>query len=309
MSPQNASDKAERNIRSALEALIEKRPVLETILRPFAEIFTEQKLLAKEMEQDLKRVHLDLDNSSLLQGVPLLSRFSFDELREYLNQSFPLMLTVAKRALPNLDADFTRLGFLHREGQLDLIKLSRAYVDGEISTLRNCAQAAKVSEGTLGLLLHTILAPVLDALAVSVRDRVDQAGWYKGYCPVCGSMPSMSYLSEAGDLESEFLKGGGGQRYLHCSLCGYEWRVKRNMCPACETEDKDLRLYFQVQKEHAERVDVCRNCGGYLPCLDLRETASMPPMGIAAIGMLHLDIWATEKGYHPLAQTPWNFIQ
>ena len=309
MSHHNASDQIEQNIASALETLIQKRPVLETILRSFGEILTERKLFAQELQRELQQVYLDLDYSRLLQGVPLLSGFSFDVLQDPLNRSFALMLAVLKRTIPNLKADSAGIDCLHREGRLDLIRLSRAYLDGEISILRNSAEAAHVSEGILALLLHTMLAPLLDALTVSVGERIKQSGWNKGYCPVCGSMPSMSYLAEACDLGSEFLKGGGGQRYLHCSLCGYDWRVKRNMCPACETEDKDLRLYFQVQDEHAERLDVCRNCGGYLPCLDLRQSAFKPQMDIAAVGMLHLAVWAAEKGYHPLAQTPWNFLQ
>ena len=80
------------------------------------------------------------------------------------------------------------------------------------------------------------------------------------------------------------------------------------MCPACENEDK-RHLYYQPEEDHSERLDVCSHCNAYLPCIDLRESSNKYCLDMAAVGMLHLDIWAREKGYHPLAWTPWNQIE
>jgi len=70
-----------------------------------------------------------------------------------------------------------------------------------------------------------------------------------------------------------------------------------------------MRLYFQVEEESSERVDVCSSCNTYLPCIDFRECPNRLPLDIATIAMAHLDICAAEKGYHPPAQTPWNLVR
>jgi len=309
MPMQIASSQAENTIAPAVEMIVEKRPMLEPIVRSFAEILSEKTRIARQLEAQSASVHFNVDPERLVQGVPLLADASLDVMQEQLSQAFGAMLAVLKKTFSHLTADFCSLETLQREGQLQLSSLSSAYLNGATSVLRAAAESAEISEGILALALNSTLSTVLKALEPTLKSYINQVQWYRGYCPICGSMPSISYLAEAGDLGSEFLKGGGGQRHLHCSLCGHDWRFLRNRCPACDTDDKDMRLYFRLEEEPSERVDVCRNCGAYLPCIDLRESTDRLPMDIAALGMAHLDFWASEKGYHPLAQTPWNLFQ
>lgn len=308
MSVQIVSDQTENNFALAVERVIQKRPLLEPIVRSFAEVLSEKNRIARQLETESPFTRLNIDPSRLLQGVPLLAGTSLEVLDEQLNRSFHAMLTVLKRTFSHLAADFSFLESLHRQGRLNLSELSRAYLDGQTSVLDVAAESAKTSEGILAFVLNNTLSTVLQALEPTLKSYVGEVQWYRGYCPICGSMPSVSYLTEAGDLGSEFLKGGGGQKYLHCSLCGHDWRFIRSKCPVCETEDKDLQVYFQSEDERSERVDVCQNCAAYLPCIDLRESTFRPPMDIAAVSMVHLDVWALEKGYHPSAQTPWNML-
>ena len=53
-------------------------------------------------------------------------------------------------------------------------------------------------------------------------------------------------------------------------------------------------------------MEWCRYCQGYLPVVDLRERSSRPDMDALALGMMHLDIVAAEKGLHPLSPAFWN---
>ncbi len=304
---QIVNNESKNNISLAMETIIQKRPMLEPIIRSFATILQEQSRIAQELEA--APAHPEINPARLLQGIPLLAGAPLDVLSEQLNRSFFENLAVLKTTFGHLAADFSSMETHQRHGQLDLSRLSQAYLDGEIAVLRSAAESTKVSEGMLALVVDCTLSTVLKALRPALAGHVNEMQWYRGYCPVCGSMPSISYLAEAGDLGSEFLKGGGGQRYLHCSLCGHDWRFLRNKCPACETEDKELQIYFQLDKEPSERVDVCRNCKAYLPCIDLRESMHRLPMDIAAVSIVHLNAWASEKGYHPLAQTPWNLVQ
>jgi len=312
MSVQATSSQVEDNIVQAVEAVIQKRPVLEPIIRSFAAVALEKCRIAHHLQMESPGVHrimkaVNLDR--LVQGVPLLAGVALDPLKDEMDQIFDAMLPVLKRAFSQLATDLASIESCKRSGGLDLCKAARAYLDGETASFPALAQSAGTSLGVLTLVLNTSLSALLKKLEPALAAYAQEVQWYRGYCPICGSMPCVSYLAEADDLGSEFLKGGGGQRFLHCSLCDHEWRFMRNKCPACDTEDNDMRLYFQLEEERSERIDICRNCGTYLPCVDLRETSQRIPMDIAAVGMIHLDAWASEKGYHPLAPSPWNLIQ
>lgn len=309
MPMQIAPDQAEKHIALAVETVIQKRPMLEPIVRSCAEILSEKTRLARQLEVESALAHLDLIPNRLLRGIPLLTEISLDFLRDPLGQAFWPILSVLQKTFGPIAADCSAIAAIHRQGKLDLCKLSRAYLNGETSVLGSAAEPAETSADMVVFVLNSVLATVLKALEPNVAGYLEKLQWSRGYCPICGSMPSISYLAEASDLGSEFLQGGGGQKYLHCSLCGHDWRFMRNRCPACDTEDKDVRLYFQLEEERCERVDVCLNCGAYLLNVDWRESTNRLPLDIAAIGMLHLDAWATQQGYHPLVQTPWNLTQ
>jgi FdhE protein len=154
-----------------------------------------------------------------------------------------------------------------------------------------------------------LISTVLQSLAPSVADWVSDLQWNRGYCPVCGSLPSISYLSKPQSLSSEFLVGGGGQRYLHCNMCGQDWRVRRHLCAACERDDTDEHMYFHVPDAVGERIDICRHCGHYLPCIDLRELDALPHLDTMSVGLAHLDMLAQEKGFNPMVRTPWNTFE
>jgi FdhE protein len=312
MSPQSIPGQAEDTIIQAVRTVIHKRPVLEPIIWSFAQIAMEKRRLGHHLEGGPPAAgcllqNLDLDR--LARGVPLLAGVAFDPLRNAMDQIFDAMLVVMRRVFSQLAAAFASVEDIRRRGQLDTCKTARAYLDGDASILGALAESSGVSPAVLTLVLNSSLSAMLKKLQPELAAYAREVQWLRGYCPICGSMPSISYLAEAGDLGSEFLKGGGGQRYLHCSLCGHEWRFMRSKCPACDTEESGMHLYFQMEEESSERIDICRNCGGYLPCLDLRETTQRMPMDIVAVGMIHLDAWASEKGYHPLAPSPWNLIQ
>ena len=132
--------------------------------------------------------------------------------------------------------------------------------------------------------------------------------WDKGYCPVCGSSPSISQLAPADATNSEYLVGGGGKKYLHCSLCGHDWHYKRSACAACGNEDSETReILYTVGVRH-ERIEACHKCGKYMLNIDMREYASLPDLDTIQMGLIHLDILAHKKRLTPISPTLWNTL-
>ena len=130
-----------------------------------------------------------------------------------------------------------------------------------------------------------------------MRPLIQNLPWHKGYCPICGSFPELS-----------FLQGNEGRRWLRCSLCGYEWRFDRMICPYCEAIDrKGMKLNYIEGRQH-EWVELCVKCHRYIVSTDLREHKGKVFTEVAAIGMVYLDIVAQSKSFSPIADCAWNVI-
>ena len=232
---------------------------------------------------------------------------SFEALEPFLEYAFTSLLPTLKKAFPALSQEADRIEKTFSAKSLNLNLLAKNHLECNFKVHGETnASDTDIEFETLEFLTSFILPAVLEALESVAMEKIREISWYKGYCPICGFLPTVSFLDKSPDLSSEFLRGGGGQKFLHCSMCGHEWRIPRNLCPACENDQKDMLLYFKVQDDREERVDVCRNCGLYLPCIDLREKDYKPHMDMAAVGMVYLDVYAQQNGFSPMVWTPWN---
>ena len=295
------------DIRQATERLIGQRPFLEPILRPYAAISIEKVKLLETLVQTPRTDPLPVDPAGHQPGVPMVNGQNVQGLRESLNLCFPEMLRALKEAFAPLAPQMECLAALPR--RMDLGQLAGAFLTGDASSIEKSAGSQGVDPEVLDLALRCTLGPVLASVGLAAEIQTDRFGANDGTCPICGALPAVSSLSPAGDLGSEFLRGGGGQRHLHCGLCGFQWRIGRGKCPACGNEDHEKRRVFRADEACGERLDICLACKAYLPGIDLRESPLPLPLDIAAVGMCHLDAWALENGYHPLVQTPWNSIR
>ncbi len=292
-----------------LEALHTRRPALAPLLTAFGGLLASKAALTEYLVGRIPEDALPVDPARLAQGVPLLAGADLSALCGAMLEAAAVFLPLLAEAFPTLRTDLSRIAVaLERPGQegADVAALARDLLDGNDAAMAQAAEDLAVSAGVLVFALRSILAPVLAAVAGSLRARLADSSWRKGFCPVCGSLPGLAALSKVGDLGSEFLRGGGGRKHLHCSLCGHDWRIARGMCPVCENTDKDQREYFRVEGESVEKVEICHKCGLYVPCVDLRELDGEPPLEVLSLGMAHLDVLARQKGYRPAAWLPWN---
>lgn len=207
-------------------------------------------------------------------------------------------------------------------------KLAEAYIANDATTMEEAAKALDIPAEVIIFVFHFILGAVLQAVVaynipVVAMDadldeetvtKATQAPWDKnsiwreGYCPVCSSFPSISYLDRAlVDENNQFLSSGGGKKYCHCSLCSTNWQFRRGACPSCNEEGPEV---MQILKEEGnnigERIDWCTKCNSYCPSIDLRDRGVRPNFEMMALGMMHLDMIAAEKKLIPLSPAFWN---
>ena len=181
---------------------------------------------------------------------------------------------------------------------------------GHETALAEAAEETHLPPAVLLFALEVVVGPVLRALALKYDAPWDEraSSWMQGFCPVCGSFPSISYLDKrVFDEKNAFLAGGGGKKHMHCALCGTEWHFRRGACPSCGKEGSGVMEFLrESENSRGERIDWCTKCKSYCPTVDLRECAGTPDMDAMALGMMHMDIVAAQKGLTPLKPSFWN---
>jgi len=240
---------------------------------------------------------ITLDRIAFTQGVPILNKIDFridsDLFREAADSIIPAM----ERGFPLIADQFEKiLTALHSEDCLQedfLQSLAR----GNEASLEDQATRLNVMPELLEMVLAEIIKPFAQKRAQSLPPLPEDAQWPKGYCPVCGSWPELS-----------FLEGKEGARWLRCAFCGHEWRYMRVQCPFCETTDQGLMELMYLEDRPHERVELCNACKKYILGIDMRNLVSPIPREIATMGLIHLDVIAQGKNFTPGASYLWNSV-
>jgi FdhE protein len=126
-------------------------------------------------------------------------------------------------------------------------------LDAEMSTrlhmaIRGVAHLAGEMAHQKGVTTHKIRQTAPDGANTSMR------------CPVCGEVSILAVLTSP-----------EGKRVMHCTLCGFEWPVKRVGCLHCGSEDAKQQIYLQNEAYPGIEIAVCRLCGQYCKEINARE--------------------------------------
>lgn len=300
-----------QTVSETLAETASRRPVLQPVLTAFTPLLEARAALPEKLAPMLEESDFSLPPwrpERAQQGVPLLAGASLNGLFPLLRESAGALLPLLA-SLPSMGGYSAALeGFFQRED--DAMKAAQALLDGNETGLARIAEGAKLPAPVLVFALETCLGPVIRVVAAKYDSPWDErpASWMQGFCPVCGSFPSVSYLEpRVFDEKNAYLAGGGGKKHLHCALCGTNWHFRRGACPACGQEGSGvMELLRETGGNRGERVDWCTKCKSYCPSVDLRERDTVPDMDAMALGMMHLDIIAAQKGLQPLKPSFWN---
>ncbi|WP_077072668.1 formate dehydrogenase accessory protein FdhE [Mailhella massiliensis] len=300
-----------QTVSETLAAIAAQRPVLQPVLTAFTPLLEARAALPETLAPMLEESGFSLPSwrpERAQQGVPLLAGAPLDGLFPLLQESARALLPLLS-SLPGMEAHRAPLEeFFLREKEA--MKAAQALLDGNETGIARLAESAALPAPVLVFALETCLGPVIRVVAAKYAAPWDErpASWMQGFCPVCGSFPSISYLeNRVFDEKNAYLAGGGGKKHLHCSLCGTDWHFRRGACPSCGQEGSGvMELLRESGGNHGERVDWCTKCKSYCPSVDLREREAAPDMDAMALGMMHLDIVASQKGLQPLKPSFWN---
>ena len=216
------------------------------------------------------------------QGVPLVTGRELALDWELFSQLYRQVCQIGAQNRADLAAAFADLGRMPA-GNSETVKSWVAQVMAESRVPPQSDEA-----GLKTFVIINTLRPFLRRYAEAYAPLVDEPGWLRGYCPICGGEPDMAALS----AEDE------GARHLLCSRCDFEWRYKRLGCPFCESSDHKKLAYYPEQ-DGPHRLYVCHGCQRYLKAIDLR---SGPPRGrvllpVERVLTMGMDVAAREQGF------------
>lgn len=170
-------------------------------------------------------------------------------------------------------------------GKTDLRELCLRLLQGDDAYFDATATQLNLARDALAFIVYSAMRPSLVACAEGLATHLAaDKEWGKGYCPVCGSPPGLSFF------------GDNGERFFHCSFCWHAWPTRRIFCPFCENTDGQTQHYFFSESEKGYRVDVCGRCNKYVKTVDLRELDRVVYPPLEQVASLHLDLMAGEKG-------------
>ncbi len=295
--PEDAAVAADK-VNEALDTLRKDLDPLENVIEAFRHVFSEKARLKADLPFPETGHAAAFDQDRFQRGVSLLRG------AELIDFPAPLWMTAMERIIPALERGFPKLreaitAVQHavEAGRLDGQKFLRALMEGHSEEAEGLIGSIGADLRTVGFVMGQVAKPLVEKRAQALEPLIRDLSWNKGYCPLCGSMPEMS-----------FLQGEEGQRWLKCSFCGHEWRFARLACPFCETDDHANLLVHYIVGREEERVEACNKCHRYVVGIDLRQRSFKSVLDVAAVGLVHLDVIAQQKGFLPAAWCAWNLV-
>ena len=220
------------------------------------------------------------------EGIPLLKRWDFPldiQSAEAVLDGVKLHIPTANVPLSGAQGALNRALEIH-PAQKEAIWDS--FLQHEFEPWEEWVDAGETDAASLLFLARSCLRPSIEWTAMDLVERCPvPKEWLRGYCPVCGSLPSLLYLM------------GEGERLARCSWCGASWNLYRFQCPFCDNRHHDSLGYLYVEEEPRNRIQYCQSCKNYFKLLDVRERFD-PPFGpLEEWITLHLDILAQRAGW------------
>jgi FdhE protein len=148
------------------------------------------------------------------------------------------------------------------------------------------AEIAGMTHGAAGALAHFTVLPLLLEAGRRAVPMLPQ-DWTEGYCPVCGSWPTLVEL-----------RGLERSRVLRCARCAAGWSRHTLHCAFCDERDHRRQgALVPDQEKDLLRIEVCEACRGYVKTLTTLRPLAPWALHLHDLDTLALEISAVERGY------------
>jgi FdhE protein len=278
-------------LRERIQQIKKKRPGYGKILDFYQSVKEAQEKAKATLKIDSMQLKKEWRKLLSKEGFSLIQKDDFPLDLESSVKLFETLCQVGRDANPHLAGELKRAKEAIDDKRIDLKKLLKGGLKEH--RMEEIVEELGLDKNVFLFLIQSSSRPSIEAGVEQLRSQLDPEAWLKGYCPICGSLPSLGLLREE-----------VGKRYLFCSYCGYQWRTDRIFCPFCENKDQESLHYFYGEAEETHRIDLCDKCHQYIKTIDTRNLQESDPV-LEDLATLHLDILASQKGYQRPVPNPW----
>ena len=278
-------------LRERIQQIKKKRPGYGKILDFYQSVKEAQEKVKASLEIDSAQIGKEWKKLLSKEGFSLIQKEDFPLDIESSVKLFETLCQVGKNANPHMAEQLKKIKEAIDDKRIDLKKLLGGGLKEQ--RMEEIVEELGLDKNVFLFLFQSSIRPSIEAGVEQLRSELDPETWLKGYCPMCGSPPSLSLLKEE-----------VGKRYLLCSFCGYQWRMDRIFCPFCKNKDQESLHYFFGEGEETHRIDLCDKCRQYIKTIDYRNLQESDPV-LEDLATLHLDILASQKGYKRQVPNPW----
>jgi FdhE protein len=279
-------------LKNRIEQLKKKRPGYGEILDFYQKVKEAQDSIKASLKIDPVQLKKEWKELLAKEGFSLIQKEDFPLDIEASVKLFQALCQIGKEVNPHMAEQVGKIKEILANKRIDLKKLLKEGVKEQ--RIEQIADEFGLDIKVFSFLIQRSIKPSIEAGMEQLHSELDPETWLKGYCPVCGSLPSLSLLKEE-----------TGKRYLLCSYCGYQWRIDRLFCPFCDNREQESLHYLFAEGEEAYRIDLCDKCHQYIKTIDYRNLEESDPV-LEDLATLHLDILASQKGYKRPVPNPWT---
>jgi FdhE protein len=279
-------------LRERIQRIKKKRPGYGEVLDFYQKVKEAQDRAKASLKIDPIKLKKKWKELLAKEGFSLIQKEDFPLDIESSAKLFETLRQIGKDANPHMAEQAGKIREALDDKKIDLKKLLKKGVKEQ--RIEQMADESGLDKKVFSFLIRNSIKPSIEAGMEQLQSEVDLETWLKGYCPVCGSLPSLSLLKEE-----------VGKRRLLCSFCSYQWRIDRIFCPFCGNKDHESLHYLFAEEEEAYRIDLCEKCHQYIKTIDFRKIEESDPV-LEDLGTLHLDILAHQKGYKRPISNPWT---
>jgi len=281
-------------LEEIIDREIERHPASQPLLEAFRPVMLARYRLLEGLPLE-ETVTTEIDAIRFRGGIPVIGQVPLFREADPWQDIARGLIPAVQEGFPDLAGDMTRLDSALAEGKLALHDYFGGDEEVRQDLLATWAESVSVAEAGIVLVLNQAARIVLEKRATTIREHVKDLTWEKGYCPICGSFPSLAVIGEK-----------IGERRLHCSRCGHDWLFSRVICPYCEREGQEEMDFFFIEDKPQESAYTCDQCQRYLITLNRVSDLNDRDLDVSALGLTHLDVILQEKNFVPMTITEWN---
>ena len=281
-------------LREIIDREEERHPHNTALLEAFRPLILGRRRILEELPSG-KVNPIAFDEARFRSGVPVMMQQDLFWEDDPWKEVVRVVIPAIKEGFPDVSDDLSRMEGSLEEGNMALYDYFKSHQNDSDEVLAGWAESLCVSASLLDFVLHQVARVILEKRAASLAILLKDIPWEKGYCPICGAFPALAVIKET-----------RGERLLHCSCCGHDWRFSRVICPYCEHEGQKEMDFFFVEDNAQESAYTCDQCQHYLITLNRMSDLNERDLDVSAIGLVHLDILMQEKKLSPMTVTGWN---